>query len=202
MPDTLAELLAKCAAGDETAVETLVRRFQPWALDFAAAILEDRSMAHDVVQEAFVAALQKLPALREPEAFPGWFRQVIRTHVSRFNRRKKEGVLDEPEDVASTDPDPRENLHSRRVAAKVRDALASLPATNRHPAQLFYLDEMKQTDIARQLDVPLGTVKRRLHDARRTLRLLLMGVLEEPDRPGRGNAPANPPTAHTRKEKS
>jgi RNA polymerase sigma factor (sigma-70 family) len=178
--DSLTELLARCATGDESAVETLVGRFQPWALGFAGALLDDKSAAPDIVQESFITALGKLHSLRDPDAFPGWFRQIIRTRVSHANRKRTECPLGESREPVSDRPSPREALDLRRLSAIVRDAVASLPPASRVTTELYYFDQMKHTDIASQLGLPRGTVKRRLHDARRSLRTMLAGLVEEP----------------------
>ena len=179
MNDSLTELLARCAAGDEGAVEILVVSFQPWALVFAAALLNDKSVAPDIVQESFITALGSLSSLRDPDAFPGWFRQIIRTRVSRANRKRTERRLDENREPVSESPEPWEGLHWRRMAAIVRKAVESLPPASRVTAELHYFGEMKHTDIAEQLGVPIGTVRRRLHDARRTLRAKLRAFADE-----------------------
>jgi RNA polymerase sigma factor (sigma-70 family) len=178
--DSLIELLAGCASGDEDAIEALVGRFQPWALSFAAALLDDKSAAADIVQESFVTALGKLHSLRDPDAFPGWFRQIIRTQVSRANRRRTECPLDEGREPVSGRPSPREEVDRRRFSAIVRSAVAALPPASRVTAELYYFDEMKQSEIATQLGLPRGTVRRRLHDARCSLRMMLAGLVEEP----------------------
>lgn len=180
MSDSLTELLARCASGDEGAVEALVGRFQSPALAFAKALLDDKSAAPDVVQESFITAFNKLPSLRDPNAFPAWFRQIIRTRVSRANRKRTECALEEDCEAVSARLSPRQELERQRLAAMVRKAVQSLPPAGRITAQLFYFDEMKHTDIATQLGLPLGTVKRRQNDARCTLRTLLAGLDEEP----------------------
>lgn len=180
MSDSLRELLARCASGDEGAVEMLVDRFQFWALGFAAALLDDKSAAPDIVQEGFITALASLATLRDPDAFPGWFRQIIRRKVSRANTRRIECPLDENCEPVSCRLSPREQLDREKLRIVVRTAVESLPPASRVTAELFYFDEMKHSDIAEQLDIPIGTVKRRLHDARRMLRTILLGFVEEP----------------------
>ena len=179
MTDTLSELLRKCINREEGAVRELVRRFQPWALDFSSSLLKDKDSAQDVVQEGFMAALEKLPSLRDPNAFPGWFRQILRTHVARLNRRGKSVPLDETVSKESSELSPRGIVQRKQIEKMVIEAILSLPQTSRDTAVMFYLDDIKQADIAERLHTPLGTVKRRLHDARQTLRILLTGVIED-----------------------
>ena len=151
-------------------------------------------------------ALGKLPSLRDPDAFPGWFRQIIRTRVSRANNRRTEFPLDESREPVSNRPSPREELERRRLSAMVRSAVASLPPASRVTAEFYYFDAMKQTDIAARLGLPRGTVKRRLHDARRRLRTMLVGLVEEPGQEnlGQESREANPhpefPFGHNRND--
>jgi RNA polymerase sigma factor (sigma-70 family) len=179
----LRELLKACENGDGEAVAELVRRFRPWALDFAAAIIDDRDLAEDAVQEAFIAAIQRLPDLREPNAFPGWFRQIIRTQAGRISRRRRELPEAWDDTVPASEATPHERLQAAELRAVVREAVSALPSVGRDTAELFYLEEMSCASISDRLGVPEGTVKRRLHDARARLRDMLLGYIrgEEPE---------------------
>src|SRR5438309_9079981 len=66
----------------------LVRIFQDMAYACAYAVLGDFYLAQDAAQEAFISAWQKLGQLRQPEAFPGWFRRVVLTECNRLTRRR------------------------------------------------------------------------------------------------------------------
>lgn len=180
----LRDLLKMCEMGDGEAVPELVRRFRPWALDFAAAITDDRDLAEDAVQEAFITALRRLTDLREPNAFPGWFRQIIRTQARRILRGRRELSVAQDDLVVAGDCSPEERLQAEELRAVVRKALQSLPNAGRDTAELFYLEEMSCAGISDRLEVPEGTVRRRLHDARARLRDMLLGYIrdEEPDR--------------------
>ncbi len=179
--ETLESVLTRCRAGQPDAVAILIKRFQPWAIDFAQALLKDNGLAEDAVQEAFVSAIQRLDQLREPMAFPGWLRQIIRTHASRIARKRRDGYpvveAQSPERVQS----PRALLERKELHEQVRAALRDLPPINRTTAELFYLDERDCGEVADLLQVPTGTVKRRLYDARKHLRITLLGYLDEDD---------------------
>ena len=166
MPELLSEILSRCRAGDELAVAELVRRFWPWAVDFAAALLGDAHLAEDAVQSAFVTALAKLHQLRETQGFAGWFRQIVRTEANRIARRRHATVPLIEQPAAAV----RDVTEAQRI---VREALAALPPGSAEAATLHYLDQLSCREIARRLAVPQGTVKRRLHDARLKLRELL-----------------------------
>ena len=177
MIELLHELLARCRRGDEDAVETLVSRFRNYAYDLAKAIVEDDHLAEDAVQEAFMAAISRLQDLRDPDAFPGWFRQVVRTQANRIARRRRESTGVDTTERPSGDLSPASHLEKRELRELVRQALAALPEKSRETAALFYLEERHHLEVAELLRVPPGTVKRRLHDARQRLRDILLGYM-------------------------
>ena len=176
------DLLQQCLAGEQEAITRLVTRYRTRALDLAGALLRDEQLAEDAVQEAFLIALDRLADLREPDAFAGWLHQIVRTCCSRILRRRKE-VLSErvEEDAAGAGWQPSARLEWQELRALVRRTLAGLPAVNREAARLFYLEERGCAEIADDLGIPLGTVKRRLHDARQQLRSALLGQIPEPE---------------------
>jgi RNA polymerase sigma factor (sigma-70 family) len=155
-------------------------------MDLAVRILDDRHLAEDAVQEAFLTAITRLEDLRAPAAFPGWLRQIVRTHATRARRRLD--ASNRPcARAVEPQPSPAHRAETEELMRLVRSALVSLPERLRETAELFYLNELDHHRVADVLDVPSGTVKRRLHDARRRLRDGLAAYLEHDDiRPGRG----------------
>ena len=87
----------------------LVSMFQDMAYACAYSILGDFSLAEDAAQEAFISAWQKLDQLRQPEAFPGWFRRLVLTQCNRLTRgrRLRTISLDEGLALHASDPDPQ-----------------------------------------------------------------------------------------------
>lgn len=169
MAELLEELLARCATGDHLAAAELVRRFRSYAMHLAVRIVNDRHLAEDAVQEAFLAAFDRLSDLRTPAAFPGWLRQIVRTHAMRARRRVEAGGRPDAR-TRSRSGLPAQRIEDEEIRALVRAALKALPAQTRETAELYYLNELDHYRVADVLDVPPGTVKRRLHDARRQLR--------------------------------
>jgi RNA polymerase sigma factor (sigma-70 family) len=174
MNEPLAALIERCRTRDEDAMAELVRRFRTWALDLASALLDDASLAEDAVQEAFTTALLRLKDLRDPLAFPGWLRQIVRTEVNRLLRKRREVCLDDESQRRQAGPamtEPERN----DLREHVREVIRGLPPLMRDATELFYLEERSCSEIAAMLRIPQGTVKRRLHDARQRLH----GVLAE-----------------------
>ena len=165
--DTICAVLA----GDAKAYQEIVRRFQAMAFGYAYVSLGDRQLAEDQVQEAFVEAYEGLASLREPAAFPGWFRVIVQRRCARARRaRMKAGELEAARDVQSTDAFPIDGMIRRETASLVRAAIASLPHPQREITSLFYLGGGSHAGIAEFLELPIGTVKHQLHVARSTLR--------------------------------
>jgi len=150
----------------------LVIRFQDMAFAYSFAVLRDTYLAEDVAQEAFIVAWHKLPQLREPEAFPGWFKRIVATQCNRLLRTKRLQFVT-PE--AATDPQARyaeldKKTERRQLVDKVLREIGELPDKQRVVTMLFYVNGYTQDDISRFLDLPISTVNKRLYTARETLK--------------------------------
>jgi len=154
----------------------LVRIFQDMAYACAYAVLGDFCLAQDAAQEAFVSAWQKLSQLRQPEAFPGWFKRIILTECNRLTRgnRLQTILLDEGANVAATHIDPQTAVERDQVTRALFAAIKKLSVNERIIVMLFYVKEYSQSDISAFLEVPLTTVAKRLYSARVHLRGMLM----------------------------
>src|ERR671932_1674544 len=98
MDADLATLIRQVQQGNPDAYEPIVRRFQDMAVGYSFARLGDVHLAEDAAQEAFLSAFRDLAQLRDPAAFPGWFRTVILKHCDRIARRRR--VVTVPLDLA------------------------------------------------------------------------------------------------------
>jgi RNA polymerase sigma factor (sigma-70 family) len=154
----------------------LVRIFQDMAYACAYAVLGDFCLAQDAAQEAFVSAWQKLGQLRQPEAFPGWFRRIVLTECNRLARGKhlRTMLLENGANVPSVHTDPQTAIESDELTKAVFRAIKNLSAKERLVIVLFYVKNRSQSDISAFLGVPLTTVAKRLYSARVHLRGMLM----------------------------
>lgn len=166
---------ATLAAKHEAFAE-LVKRFQDMAYACAYAVLGDLHLAQDAAQEAFISAWQKLSQLRQPEAFPGWFRRIVLTECHRLKRgnRLRFVSLDDGARVPSADADPQAAIERDELAKAVLTAIEMLPENERIVVVLFYVKEYSHRDISAFLEVPLTTVAKRLYSARVRLRGMVM----------------------------
>ena len=150
----------------------LVVRFQDMAFACAFAVLGDVYLAQDTAQEAFVVAWQKLAQLREPAAFPGWFKRIVLTQCNRLTRSKRLQIvpLEEEVNASTNDLGPHAAAERHDLLAKVLHAINALPENERLVTTLFYIDGYTQADIGDFLEVPVSTVNKRLYSARQRLK--------------------------------
>lgn len=169
----------------------LVHRFQDMAFACAYAVLGDAYLAEDVAQESFVAAWQNLHQLREPGAFPGWFKRIVLNQCNRLTRGKRLQLV--PLELESAkpagDPSPQAVAESQQLLNRVLGAIRALPDNQRLVTTLFYVDGYTQADIGEFLELPISTVNKRLYTARQHLKENVQVFKEnlQNQRPSRNN---------------
>jgi len=159
----------------------LVRIFQDMAYAAAYARLGDFSLAQDAAQEAFISAWQALQQLRQPEAFPGWFRRIVLTECNRLTRGKRLPTvsLEEGLDFNSPRANPQTAVERDELTKAVFAAINKLSFNERMVVVLFYVQEHSQIDIGAFLNVPTTTVAKRLYSARARLRGMMMDSFKQ-----------------------
>ena len=179
--DKLESLVRAAQAGDLEAFCEIVRKFQDMGYGCAYAILGDFHLAEDVTQEAFIEAYRNLHKLRNAAAFPAWFRRVVRYRCSRVTRARRVATvpLETESTVASPLPGPAKAAEEREMMDKVIEAIRSLPQPQREAVTLFYVNGYSQKEIAAFLDVPVNTVKSRLHASRERLKERMIEMVEQ-----------------------
>lgn len=164
-------LVLRCQAGDETAFAELVERFS-LRLRYYLRRMLDHDEPDDLLQEVWLDVYRALPHLHDVGAFPAWLYRLARDRLLR--RLRKRGLDTQPLldlDVPANDDGPE---FTAEDAVPIHAALAELPPEQREAIVLRYVQELSYDDIARIVGVPVGTVRSRLHNAKRTLR----GILE------------------------
>lgn len=155
------------------------RRFsamRPRLYRLAYAWCHDSHLADDLAQDALAKALSRRGQLREEEALESWLFTILnncwRDHLRA--RRDFADVEELDEVILSPDPGPDQNYASRQTTARVRDAIAALPMAQRQVITLVDIEECSYAEVAKVLDVPVGTVMSRLSRARRALKERLL----------------------------
>lgn len=155
-------------------LEELLRQWYTPAYRTAALLLGDTLKADDAVQEAFLRLWRFRGALPEGDGLRPWIYRVVvnacyssaRSETRHAGRRAPQDALDA---VVSSDPTPDELADERDRASLVRQAILSLPTGLRAPLVLRYYAGLSEKEIATAIRRRPGTVKSRLHEARRLL---------------------------------
>ncbi len=184
--DTYVEWVVKTAdpqlsrAERHQAFGNLVHLFQDMAYSVANGILDDFHLAQDAVQEAFVTAYRQLPQLQDAHAFPGWFKQIVFSQCHRLLRGKRlpTSPLEITADLVSYEPDPALAVEDFELKDKVIAAIQALPEREQIVTKLFYLKGYSQKEIAKLLQIPVTTVKKRLQYARQNLRGIMVTMFD------------------------
>lgn len=159
-------VVARAGEGDARAFGELVTTRLDRVFRMACAIMGNEADARDVTQDAFVAAWMHLPTLRDQSRFDAWLNRLVlnrcRDALRRRQRRREVNVDGMELEVA----DPANRADD---VAAVSAALDRLSPSDRQILVLHHLDDLPVAGVARQLGIPVGTAKWRLHRARRAL---------------------------------
>jgi RNA polymerase sigma-70 factor, ECF subfamily len=202
--DTVA-LVTRARDGDATAFSCLVEQHRPLLVRFCARLVGDASgaeAAQDLAQEVLLRAHRSLGRLQEPARFRAWLCGIAANLVRSWWRRSqpaasldalaraKPGMDWEP--LLLAPPTPEQVAVEAERAQRVRDAVESLSPNLGRAVALYYLQGLSYAEAAAALEVPVSTVKSRLHQSRAQLRRVLSA----------GDAPAPTKAASTRPARS
>ncbi len=171
------ELVARVAAGDDTALRELFGRHAPWLAARLRTVLPAADV-EDVLQETFLAAWRGARGYRPQGACGGWLWGIARRQAALLLRRRgaaDQAVTTWPEDLAAgrDAPDPAETALARADLEVAVAALGPAGSPEREVWRLMYEQDRPVAEVAELLGVPPGTVKSRAHRVRRLLRAAL-----------------------------
>jgi RNA polymerase sigma-70 factor (ECF subfamily) len=188
-----ADIIRRAQAGDSEAITQLILSQQHYVYSIAMSVLKHPDDAADLTQEAFIRLFRALPQYTGESRFTTWlYRLVVNLGRDELRRRGRQVALVSPStDEEDQDPissvadddrwsDPALALDSREVREEVRRALTQLEEHYRLVLTLYYFDDMKYTDIAEVLDMPLNTVKSHIRRGKERLALLLQAQEQPP----------------------
>ena len=169
-------LIAQCIAGNEQAIETLVREYEAGVFRLALSILGDQAEANEVMQETFLSALRALPSYQEKQSFKAWLYTIALNH-SRSHLRKRK-VMERLRSTltaifrveAQRQVLPEEAAIQNEKEAAIWRSLNELDERHRIVVILRYFHEFSIAEISDILSVHEGTIHSRLHSAREKLR--------------------------------
>ena len=169
---SIVDLVSQAQAGDRVAMDQIYCRFQQHVLSIAYKKLGNWDEAQELSQDVFIQAFRRLDQLQTPEAFGGWLRQIVhRMAINRATRRPTPTSVDHEilEATVTCDSDPLEAVLTREQRMQVHQGLNRLGDLDRQTLVAFYLDGQSLNQMSDAFAAPIGTIKRRLHVARKRL---------------------------------
>lgn len=169
---SLADLVLAAQENDSAAFGELVDRFGQTVYGIAIRRLRNHDEAQELRQEVFIKVMEKIHQLRVPEAFPGWLRSItIRMAVNRATRSASPIPVDSEtlEAVVTDSETPIDRVMSIERSEQLHGGLDRLIKLDRETLVAFYLEGQTLLEMSREFASPVGTIKRRLHVARKRL---------------------------------
>jgi RNA polymerase sigma-70 factor (ECF subfamily) len=187
MPSEDLSLVQAILRGDENAFRLLVERYQRSVYNIAWRMVRNDEDARDLTQETFVRVFRGIRTFDQTRTFSTWlFRIATNLCIDHHRKRKMRTVSidgsppgeEDRAPISLPDPGPRpDRLHEvTSLAEKIDAYLERLSPAYRAVLHLRYREQLSYEEMAEALDIPLGTVKARLHRAHRHLRNLMEGA--------------------------
>ena len=172
-------VIDRVLSGESAAFAEIVEKYQRRLLGLLAHACRDRELAEDIAQEAFTRAYRKLDLFSGQSQFYTWLSRIA-MNLLISNRRKKrienqverEG-FEVAQDTITGGPSPEHELQLNETQRFVRDAVALLDEDRRLVLLMRDFDGMEYEAISEALEIPVGTVRSRLHRARLELKSIL-----------------------------
>lgn len=167
-------IACRCQLGEPGAFDTLVSEMERPLFYYVMKLLGDEDAALDVLQEVWLKVFRGISALRVPEALRAWLYRVARgTALNHLRDDDARSWAEEPIDEAGGhQPDEAAGIASEH-ALQVHEALDRIDRRYREVLVLLFLEGLSVSEIAAVVDIPEGTVKSRIHHAKKALREVL-----------------------------
>jgi RNA polymerase sigma-70 factor (ECF subfamily) len=177
VPDHLQEsvLILRCQAGDEGAFEEIVSTYGPRLRYFLLKLLAGSDGVEDIVQEVWLDVYRGLARLRRPGSFRAWLYRIARDRAARVlrgARPRPEHLGNEP--LATSEPDGEP--FTAEDAERIHAGLDRLSTEHREVLVLRFIEDLSYDEIAQITGSRVGTVKSRIHHAKRLLRRQIEGM--------------------------
>lgn len=168
-------LVQRVQNGDMAAFERIFSKYQGQIYRTALAITRDPGAAEEVLQDCFYKTYTNINSITGDGSISPWLHRVavnMSCNALKKHRNRPDPIDDVAETYLTTDPNqsPEQMAERAELRSRMRDAINSLPTKHRVVVTLHYLQDFSLPEIAFILTVPVGTVKSRLHHARKALR--------------------------------
>lgn len=167
-------LVINCQQGDRKALELLVKRWDSRIIRRVYFTTQDVSASKDIAQDAWITIIKKLKSLKDPGSFEWWSLRIATTksidwiRANQLSRKRDETRRIAQEDFMESNANP-----SQEILDSLRSAIQELPDGQQQVVRMFYQENLNILSIGRILDLPTGTIKSRLFQARERLKKIL-----------------------------
>jgi RNA polymerase sigma-70 factor (ECF subfamily) len=180
------QLIARAKSGDEIAYRTLLEKYERAVFSICLRMVRNRDEATDLAQDAFIKVFSMLERYNPSYAFSSWlFKITSNLCIDYLRKRRIETfAMDEPisgdkgdiqRQYEAPDPDPETEYIRKEKMERLSEAIENLPPHYRIMLILRHQENLSYEEIAESLEIPLGTVKARIHRAREMLKASLKG---------------------------
>ena len=176
-PEQERELVARVQGGDTESFDALVAKYVRRARAIAYRLMQNKEDADDLVQDAFLRALQRMDSFDPDRPFGPWFfRLLVNTGVDTLRRLERRRTEAGPVETPDPGPSPYQQVERSEVRSRFEEALAKLPPRQRLVVWAHEVDGMEAREIAESTGTSQATVRWHLHAARKALRAALADV--------------------------
>ena len=171
------KLISNAISGDDSAFEELYQLTHKTAYHTACLFLKKQEDVEDVLQNSYLKAFKKLPEVKNPESFENWIKTIVENECKNYIKKEKRFSLPliffknkvEEHSEEWKQPVPQEYMEREELRKNVSDILDSLSPEVRACIVLFHYEQKSLNEISEMLEIPLGTVKSRLHNGRKQI---------------------------------
>ena len=187
MESMIKEKIKQVKKGNQSAFEDVVVFYQNKVYQICYRIIGNKHEAEDIAQEAFIRAYVNIQSFDDNRKFSTWlYRIATNLTIDRIRKKKPDYFLDETikgtdgldlySQLPANQPLPEQEVESLEIQNYIQQEIMELPAKYRSVIALRFVDELSLNEISEILEIPLGTVKTRIHRGREALRKRLRHV--------------------------
>lgn len=187
METMIKQKIKQVKKGDQAAFEDVVSFYQNKVYQICYRMIGNTHEAEDIAQESFIRAYVNIHSFDDRRKFSTWlYRIATNLTIDRIRKKKPDYYLDAEvrgtegldmySQLAAEQPLPEEEVESLELQSSIQKEIQALPPKYRSVIALRYLDELSLLEISEVLDIPVGTVKTRIHRGREALRKRLRHV--------------------------
>ena len=171
-------LVAEALENGPEAFAPIIEQYKGAMFGVAWARLHNFHDAEDVTQEAFFQAYQRLGSLRDPHRLGAWLRSIV-IHLCLNHIKRCKKTVEVEISLLNSAPTPQVQVDRQALQEQVVDAIGRLSKVQQETVVLFYLDAYSLQEIAQIQEVPVGTIKSRLYEARRRIKKDMIDMVSE-----------------------